>query len=373
MITTLEQRINAGKLTLRELNLIKNNVNNKQFIERAESGLLMPKDKLVLENFARNNYQIKDLEIITSKNYNHKDFQLPPALIAAAVGTANAKTLYDGNMSRKNFMKFGITGLVAFIMECKQGGGDDPTPIDPKNEEYIINIKNSMKDGTQNTIRIIALPGSYLTIDRDELGVDDMDSHFMVIRNINWGTVLAKTDNGSLYFRLPNRGGELDLYGFPSDDNNQTAYDKSGGLLVGRNSAWVREQISGVVDNNGNPVDINWGQHNWEHAFNEFNRVVSTPYSIGASASSSGGSNKYGFRNEAGFGGKGDDYIYVNPERAFTDLSRKRAAIEELFEKQGGYNNLNDNPSQSILIDSQRDTINDSGHKITRLINLINS
>jgi len=122
------------------------------------------------------------------------------------------------------------------LANCKIGGGDNP-PTKEK-QEYVINIRNSMKDGILNTIKKIEYGNTTTFISFSNLGVEtskDIDSNYLVIRHPGFGTVLGMIDNGLLSFTTPDSPGTLDLYTFPVDVNNPAAYIASGNLDVASN------------------------------------------------------------------------------------------------------------------------------------------
>ena len=362
---TLEQRMNAGALTVKEKDLIAQNVSDKDFQERVKSGKLNSQDVQVLTNFARNNYSLPAL----AKGMNDSNYNGSIALPIIG-GVALAASENEGTNRRKFLKMLGLVGVGAGLSKCKTSSTEVPTDVD---YNFTFNVRNSMADGIHNTITKTAKGNSIAGLTFDELGVGntDADSNYMVIRHAGFGAILGKTKTGSSTFTLPETGATLDVYVFPADENNETAYDKAGRFLSpGKDTTWKREQRSGVVDDDGTAVDINWGQKYWNHAFSELNRVLNDPYNVG-SATSTGGKNVYEFRNEGGRGGRDNDGIWINPASSRSDISRGRTGIEELAEECVLFNNLNNKPSSNTLCDSNKDIINTSGHKILRLMYLM--
>lgn len=254
----------------------------------------------------------------------------------AITGTNRRNSLVKAR-SALNFLALAV--LIGLGTGC---GKDNPTtPPGPVTLQFdVYNHTQGYRSQFSKTV----LSGDPLIIKVNELGVSDVDSKRIAVKEDNFGNHVIFSNTGEAAFTAPRQNMNYDVILFNSTNNApyQWMDDKNSSLYQGtRNYTVYRRDFDGQTG----PEDI------WENVFDQLNAALDLGWvKLGSIYRQSSGDFSYGYGNSNGnIGWHAGSFITINPKQCSNELVMTMVGLEEAFENICNVDNIGGNSSLATI------------------------
>jgi len=244
------------------------------------------------------------------------------------------RALEESRISVRNFRITPVTILgglaLAVLIGLGTGCGKDNPTTPPGPVTLQFDVYNHT-EGYRSQFSRTVLSGDQLIIKVNELGVSDVDSKKIAIKEDNFGNHVIFSNTGEAAFTAPrqNTNNEVILFNSTNNAPYQWMDDQNSGLYNGiRNYGVYRKDFDGQTG----PEDV------WADVFDQLNAALDLGFvkwgSINRQPSGTSGDFSYGYGDSHGASGwHAGSYITINPQAFSNDVLRMTiTGLEEAFE-----------------------------------------